>query len=486
MEDCIFRVAKEIMAKMGEMTGVRVYVSITDSYGNFIYSNSAFKNHEKFITDFVHTNFKYLQQGDHSIPLSSENIVFFKSADNAMIILYNPKGKIGQLLTFKSMLNKYSNSIEECTLKIESSPLNLAGNTSLSIELPLKELKIPTLSYRENLYKNILPFYTKKISSKEKFSLLESQIMNLCGGTLSLFDIMNQLNIEDYQLFEILYKMLTKNYIDFREHRLIKISCPECKKSTYLFIPNYLLKKNTLRIQLCTNECDHYFLAFIDKKLNIRTKFIEKLLDFKSELDLSNLSMENLISFFRQDLFFNIFHAIFFRIPVVFIGEQEIVEELIKFLKKIFINLEYGEQILSVNRLEFEKKFKKFKDYLIVDLNSYIAIDPYENHEIFDFEFRLFKNILKIEGQNLQILQTNSEFERLILHTDQILKECESFTEISEDNLIKSMNAVYDIKIERYEIPIIIKLADIYYNTDLSKKIKRTVSGKLSGWLDNW
>jgi hypothetical protein len=487
MDDCIYRVAREIMGKMGELTGVKVYVSITNNHGKFIYSDSAFKNYEDFIRDFVQANFKYLQQGDHSIPLSSQNIVFFKSADNAMIILYNPKGKIGQLLTFKSMLSKYTGSIEECTLKIKSTPLELVNNTSVIQKIPSIEIKIPVITHKENLYKNIKPTITKKITN-EKFSLIESKILRMCDGDFSLFDIMKNTKLKDNEINDILYGFLTKKIIRFPNHELIKIPCHDCKNLVYLLIPKFILDKtkNSVRIQLFPEECNHSFLAFIDKKLGVKTSFINNLLDFKNELDLSNLSMKNLISFFGHDLFSNIFHAIFFRIPVVFIGEEEFVKELTQFLKKIFVMLEFGVHFFCVNKIEFEKNSKEFKNYLIIDLDSNLSINPYEEQEPFDFEFKLFKNILKIEDDNLQILKTNSEFERLILLTENILKEIVSFMEISEDNLIKSMKAVYNVEIERYEIPIIIKLAEIYYNTDVSKKIKRTVSGQLSTWFDDW
>jgi hypothetical protein len=96
----------------------------------------------------------------------------------------------------------------------------------------------------------------------------------------------------------------------------------------------------------------------------------------------------------------------------------------------------------------------------------------------------LFTKILKIKEINMQVLATNREFERLILITDKILSEIKDMPEISEDTLIKKMKAEQDITIDRSEIPIIQKLAEIYYAIDVSKKIKRTLSGQLSGFFD--
>ncbi|MFX0135083.1 MAG: hypothetical protein ACFFDN_15685, partial [Candidatus Hodarchaeota archaeon] len=85
---------------------------------------------------------------------------------------------------------------------------------------------------------------------------------------------------------------------------------------------------------------------------------------------------------------------------------------------------------------------------------------------------------------NLQILDTYSEFERLILLTDTILKELEPIKQISEDDLMKELDEKYQMKIKRYEIPIIKKLSEIYYTTDISKKVTRTVVGQMSSWFE--
>jgi hypothetical protein len=158
---------------------------------------------------------------------------------------------------------------------------------------------------------------------------------------------------------------------------------------------------------------------------------------------------------------------------------------LTEFLRKIFTQLEYGRHIFAIDQEEFEKNTKKYNDFLIIDFYSNSGIDPYEEEEeIFDFEFKLFKNVLQNPDQNVQILDTYSEFERLILLTDTILKELEPIKQISEDDLMKELDEKYQMKIKRYEIPIIKKLAEIYYATDISKKVTRTVVGQMSSWFE--
>ncbi|MHA1300676.1 MAG: hypothetical protein ACTSO9_14760, partial [Candidatus Helarchaeota archaeon] len=479
-------VVKNISGKMGSLVGVRVYISITDRDGNFIYADDAFDEYQDFIKKFVQTNFNYLHQGEHSIPLSSENIIFFKTTENTMTILYNPKGKIGQLLAFKSMMNTYYEPIESSIQDAGLAPASTIKEAALGATDAQAGLETLLLSHKKMFFSKIIPKLRRELKKKDKFNLTQSMILNKCDGTLSLNDIIKNVGVSEKEVIETLYKFLGKKLVEFNGYQLLNIHCPECKNSAFLFIPDFLLQKSKkgLRVQLFPEGCNHTFVVFIDPKLKIKTKTIEKLVDKDDTLDLSNLSIQKLVAFFGQDIFFNIFHAIFFRFYTVFIGEEKIVNEITEFLRKIFTQLEYGRHIFSIDQSEFEKNTRKYNEFLVIDFDSKITIDPYEEDELFDFEFKLFKKVLKNEDENLQILDTYSEFERLILLTDTILKELETIKQISEDDLIKILDEKYQMKIKRYEIPIIKKLSEIYYNTDINKKVTRTVVGQMSNWFE--
>ena len=303
----------------------------------------------------------------------------------------------------------------------------------------------------------------------------------------NLFDITKSVELKDNEVLALLYKFLEKKQLFFKEYGFLKISCPQCKDLAYLFIPKFILDvyQTNLRVQCHPEGCDHTFTALIDKKLRIKTTIIEKLSKPRDELDISKLSIKNLISYLGEDLFFSIFHAIFIQLKIVFIGEEAIIKDITQFFKRIFPQLKYGNDIININQTEFKKNFKKYKKNLVIDFNSHTIIDPYQD-DLFDFEFKLFKKVLKIEDENLQILTTNSEFERLILLTEKILKDIEFFKNISEDVLIKNVSTLHGIKLNRYEIPVIKQISNIYYNTDISKKITSTVASQVSGWFDTW
>ncbi|MHA1378356.1 MAG: hypothetical protein ACTSRG_08230 [Candidatus Helarchaeota archaeon] len=486
MSDAIRDVVKNISGKMGSLVGVRVYIAITDRDGNFIYADDAFEEYANFIQKFVQTNFNYLQQGEHSIPLSSENIIFFKTTENTMTILFNPKGKIGQLLAFKSLMNTYYEPIESSIQGTGVSTVVSTKEAAPALTAAQKGLESYELSHKYMFYNKIIPKLRRELKKKDKFNLTQSMILNKCDGKTSLYNLIKDVGISTKDVIGTLYKFLDKKLVEFNGFDLINVHCPECKNTAFIFVPDFLIEKSKkgLRVQIFPDGCDHSFLAFIDPKLKIKTKTIEKLVDLEDTLDLSNLSIKKLIAFFGQDIFFNIFHAIFFRFYTVFIGQEQIVNEITEFLRKIFTQLEYGRHIFTVDQVEFEKNTRKYNEFLVIDFDSRVAIDPYEEEEVFDFEFKLFKKVLKTEDENLQILDTYSEFERLILLTDTILKELETIKDISEDDLIKLLDEKYQMKIKRYEIPIIKKLSEIYYNTDIHKKVTKTVVGQMSVWFE--
>ncbi|MFX0136060.1 MAG: hypothetical protein ACFFDN_20635, partial [Candidatus Hodarchaeota archaeon] len=398
MSTAIYDIVKNISGKMGQLVGVKVYVAVTSKDGNFIYSDEVFDDFKAFIKKFVETNFVYLQKGEHSIPLSSENIIFFKTTENSMTILYNPKGKIGQLLAFKSMMNNFCEPIENCITTQAASTVEVIEETAAAQLAAQKMEEIGIVTRKDKHYNKIRPILRRSLKKKDKFNLVESTILNRCDGNNTLQNIIRDVDINDSDVIKSLHKFAEKKLIGFEDYELFHISCPECKNSVDYLIPKFMIEKsqNGIRVQLFPEGCNHTFIAFIDKKLKIKTKIIEKLLNFEDSLDLRKLTIEKLITFFGQDVFFNIFHAIFFRFYTVFIGEEEIINIITEFLRKIFTQLEYGRHIFAIDQAEFEKNTKKYKEFLVIDFNSNTAIDPYEEEEeIFDFEFKLFKNVLQ-------------------------------------------------------------------------------------------
>ncbi len=479
---------KTIMNKMGEITGVRVYVSMVDNKGNFILDDPSFDKHRNFIKNFTVNNFQYLHEGDHSIPLSSENIVFFKCTEHFMVVLFNPKGKIGQLLSFHSIIPKYIDSIKQYEITLRKSTVQVVDEELISFTIPSEEFKIPSLSHKNEIYSKIVPTLNKKMSKNEKFDISEAKLLQKCDGKTSLLEIMESSHLKEFELKRYFYNFYSKNLVILNDYYFLKTQCPTCKNSAYIMIPKLLLNKSKekIRVQIFPENCDHAFLAFIDKDLKIETVEIENLIEYRDSIDFSKLSLIKLISFLGQDLFFNIFHAIFFGIPVTIIKNQELASQIAQFIKRIFVEIEFGKEIVGIDEKEFKNDAKKHKNNLVIDLDTGISIDPYEERELFDFEHKIFKKISSLKDENEQILATYTEFERLIFLLDTILKEIEPLEVITEEDLVKNLASKYQVVINRYEIPFIKKLVEIYHHVNISKKIVKTTIGRIDDFFDNF
>ncbi|MFX1297807.1 MAG: hypothetical protein ACFFD2_23550 [Promethearchaeota archaeon] len=489
----IFSVVKEINSKMGSILGVRVYIAVTDGLGNVLYMDSELEQFQDFILNFVKINFKFLKIGEHSLPISGKNIMFFRYP-RAIIVLYSSKGRVGQLLSFKSLMPKYKDYFDGLVGEVPVQPIparmiveEIPGKPGVIPTVPVVEVERAVFSRSESYYGEIYPIIAKKLKAGAKFSLTISIILNYSDGENSFQDIKEKVTMGQAELITEMYKLCKANMIKIPDFELFQVNCPSCKAMGYKFVPTALLKSspnNYMRFQVSPLTCDHTFYVILDKKGKVKTNSIPKLRDISEKIDFSELFIEKLIEFFGQDVFFNIFHSIFFKYSVVFLESTNFAEQICEFIKNFFPQITYGNEIKSLTREDYLKSSKKYGDCLVIDLvSNIIANEPYETEDL-DFELRLFRKVLQEKDIKVQILKTHSEFERLILLIDTLLTEIEMYKEIKEDELIKTMKMKHNITLERSEIPIIKELADIYYGVDIRKKITKTLVGKVSDFFD--
>lgn len=112
MESPVEHLVKEISREMSDLLMRKVYVAIMDRIGQVYYADDQMDQHVDFCTTFVKNNFTVLDVGDHSIPLSNINLIFFKTSENFATILFTKAGRVGQLLAFKRKMDAYGQKIE--------------------------------------------------------------------------------------------------------------------------------------------------------------------------------------------------------------------------------------------------------------------------------------------------------------------------------------------------------------------------------------
>ncbi|MBD3230553.1 MAG: hypothetical protein GF329_20405 [Candidatus Lokiarchaeota archaeon] len=495
----LFPIVKDLSKKLGTSLGVRVYVAITDANGKIVYIDEALKKFVNLITTFVEYNFDLLKIGDHSIPLSSSNLIFVKTSNRALIVLYTKKGLVGQLLSFKKYIGDFFKPIDEI-MKNEGAP---SGSTQApeppvrpapteQVEEQPPEIILEKRVYQRKKYEKIKPILKKKISSNLKLKLEESAILNFCseGKTVSEMIELSE-NITLPSIKRVLFKFTESKWIKIPGYSLVSYKCDECKSQEYTIIPDDAFKytkSKQVRKQV-SGACGHDNILFINKKLKAPSIFIERILPMVESVDFNELTIKSLIQILGQDIFLNIFHGLLFDHNVVLLDAEEYIDDIANLYNHIFSNIGYDQNITSIARQNYQSNYKKYKDFLVIDFDERLVLnEPYEeDKEEFGYERNLFEKIFAEEqDENRQILKAYQEFERVLLLTEELIEFVDKFKEITEFEVIDIFEKNKNIEITREDIHICKKLAEIYYDNDiLNKKIKKAVTEKVDDFFSS-
>jgi len=459
-------ITKEITQRLGAILGTRVYVGIYSENGQILHQDDDIKQFENFVSNFIKSNFQYLTVGDHSLPLSGHNIVFFKF-ENAMLVLYTKKGKLGQLLAFKSQMSKYYERVNSAVSQtsgevIEKEEISVIKEAALTPEnILVREERI-----------GIIPEIRKKLTGKERLEMSEATVIRKLDSKKSLIELYQEEG-PDF-IDENLYKLIQNKLVVIPTHELVQIKCPVCKALHYEYVPKFCLEASPegkiRKLIINPGVCAHPFLLYIDKKLKVKTQEIKKKIsDIEHKMDLSSVSIEKLIGFLGQDVFNNIFHSVFFRRKVVIIEDEPLLisKHVFGLLSRIFGNIHYNEHVVSMTREEFKKNKRMYTNFLVVDAAYNCIINELYSgeEELLEFETNLFKKIIKEPDEHRQFLQTYDAFTRIFLLTEKIIDEIKIYTikQISEEDLIERIKKNHDIDLKLEDIPLIKKLSLIYY-----------------------
>jgi hypothetical protein len=204
-----YQVVTKINSELGPILSTRPYVAIIDFRGSFRFIEPELEQYKEFVQDFAKTNFRLLQIGDHSMPISGLNLAFFKISAKAIIVIYTKKGLIGQLLVFKARMLKYQPEIDALILEdpsLEEPDVHAPTITGTSTTEAAPSPEEPDKS-------KVIPLLLKKIGKKAKFPLNEVVILNYCNGTNTIEYIMSEGNLQRKAVWEILDKYKKKGWV---------------------------------------------------------------------------------------------------------------------------------------------------------------------------------------------------------------------------------------------------------------------------------
>ena len=267
--------------------------------------------------------------------------------------------------------------------------------------------------------------------------------------------------------------------------KLIRISCPICKKSNNIKVPSSILSQKSfgvIKIQIPIGACcpDHYFIAYIDSNGNVHGyEKIDINITTKQDFDEKkedNLTLRKFFVIFGMYGVLNLLHAKIFNYPTYIV-----IEDDFKYPKYLFNS--YFDRILP-ERFRGDKNIQLIKksEYdgnmfnkkgLIIDSHQNILQTPWIDR--LKFEESLINKVIEIineEEQFYMIQQNVSKFiDEVIYVVNEILPNVDV---INEKDLIKMV--IIDLKLtkkDKNRIKLIRPFIKRRISPELASKIQK-------------
>lgn len=268
-EEALYQISKSIVSEIGPMLTSRPYIALIDKFGKIQYLDETVEKYRDFMSSFVQRNFSFLRVGDHSIPISGLNMVFFKLSNKIVLVMFMKQGLVGQLLAFKNKMEKFASKIDQHITLVP--PEGVEGG--VEVERVEKEEVIEEEMPEEEEEVKVIPKLVKKIRKKDKFPLKDIVVLNLCDGKNSIKKISEEANVDQMMVWDVLENYKKKKYI-----KITYSGNPE-------FVPILTKKIPPMAVQLRLMSNLEYKIA----KLCDGTRTIEEIED-KLDIDGDKLS----------------------------------------------------------------------------------------------------------------------------------------------------------------------------------------------------
>ncbi|NHI92361.1 MAG: hypothetical protein EAX96_07640 [Candidatus Lokiarchaeota archaeon] len=216
---------EELKEKISRISPNQPEIALLDKSADVKFIDPGLKDQEKYMKEYVGSNFSLIAKGEYSLPFSGLLLGFFKISEEAILVLFLEEGKIGNLLAFRgaidSMIQKLDTSLIalQKTLEIE----DMAYKIIRLKELTDEELTKLAPAYEEMTddinqpseyisLSQICPLLDEKYS-KKKFSFKESLIIQFCDGEHSIDVISKKSGYSEYDVQDVVLKYEKKGWL---------------------------------------------------------------------------------------------------------------------------------------------------------------------------------------------------------------------------------------------------------------------------------
>ncbi len=264
----------------------------------------------------------------------------------------------------------------------------------------------------------------------------------------------------------------------------VQIHCPSCKENGYIEVSEDALKgvtRGLLAVNIPDGTiCEHSFIAYVDRNLNIRDYFIA---DFKIELpdiaisggkkipskDVINLDLIKLN--LPALLITHVLKSIFLKQKVVIIHEQDFLwEHITNFFDYITAD-SFDDTIEIMSREVYKKNKKMYKDCMVFEGNQIIN----------NVEKLIDSKKIKVEKQLIQsfLAEPDLSYSYIILKNEihKAHKLAKSIVDYANEQKIENLSLkiivdyiseMYNIKLHKTYLNFLIDIIISYFNVDVA------------------
>jgi len=268
----------------------------------------------------------------------------------------------------------------------------------------------------------------------------------------------------------------------------VEIYCPKCSKKGKLELEENLLKESKRGISAINVAedliCEHSFIAYIDKNLNVRDCFIT---DFKidiPQIELEPIKAEKIPGQEIVDVYLltlnllpsflsNILRACFFKKRILIINDFSLLNpHILNFFKFIFQDT-FDIDISLKQGTYYKKEKKKYKDYIVIDKDTIIRdkekiLSPKSNR----IEKSIVQNFFAEKEPNVSLLLLKNEVlkaYKLSKDVENYLKGYDKNIELTPKLISNFLEEKYNQKISELYLKFLIKIVQNYFEVDFSK-----------------
>jgi len=217
---------------MGELKYKMMRISVTVPAVALVGKNSEIRymdpeilDQEKYIKEYINTNFSLIAVGEYSLPFSGLLLGFFKISVEAVLVAFLPEGKIGNLLAFRGVIDSMIQKIDTSLIAFQKTEeienmaykvirLRKLSDDDLVAAAPaIEEMEViaeePTQDIKlSQIYPRLDDKYAKK-----KFSFKESLIIQFCDGQHSIDIISKKSGYSEFDVEDVISKYEKKNWL---------------------------------------------------------------------------------------------------------------------------------------------------------------------------------------------------------------------------------------------------------------------------------